>query len=851
MPSALLLALVWAVATAPEQHGGDAHGEGELADDGEGDTESRADEPGHGGDTGDGRGHDGDDAQGHEPQAHEADDGAHDPDGFQDGHATARPAAPAGRPIEGRVIEHALNLERIEVRVDIDLLPGEVRESADVRLAAAIEVSHDLDAQIGELEVGLAILTAPQLDFVWSRLHTPPMHLETAMVERKLPYPAAVLTMSDGETLLPRDTPRSFTQDEQLDELPLPRHGAFTYLAAVSGYVLVAPSERDVMHLLEHGGPSDLAALAVWASQQANDNAAPFDDAARARIMDAVGVRVTQLRAPPGFGDYQRLNALTALAYLCLRPDDLERLLVLQRPMSLLLASAQVSYDGAAAEEGTLGISVHGFRRLQSRSDSALSWEASLRRLRTLALDRVVRLAADPLDFPNGPRGNVRRAPLQVQATRLLDPLDTTQVARLLGAAAERVEVQRELMRFYIEMAYAPAVEPLLDWLIEHPGEIEDVGVLAMQRNGGLMLPVLLRRFDDLDAGLDERVVVWRLLAALPEGHAGDLAAACRSLGIEVPPEQTHPDVATLLVAVRAHDERSQERRIAELISRLRPGEPGKPVARATLRVQVKAARQLGELAPARLEALAADVIAQHVAAARDAEFDAPGEARATLRQLGELPLGAHHGAALEACALARADALALRGDPMAALDELARHDPELAASAIRARYVELLDGEYERLFEAGAWDALEPVLERGEVVAEDFELDARREQILAARRRPLYILAGVVGSALLGLGIAFAHSRGWLQRRRPPHTDEAEPTTDAAETHVNDDDDDHDDDDRVAADVDASRDAAQEADAAEDTAIIAGDPPWSADPDASWSADEDPSRSPLDDFAA
>ncbi|MBX7079390.1 MAG: hypothetical protein K1X88_09410 [Nannocystaceae bacterium] len=888
--SLLALALASSRAEDPEQPEHDAPQAGH------GDAHEGGDEGGHGAappgehEGGHGDAHEGGHGDAHEGGHGDAHEGGHG-DAHEGGHGdTPQPArdadaeldgdtpetdrtGPQGRPVPGHLIETLVRVDPLDVRSEIDLLPGEVRESAGVVLTITAELNHDFDSEISELELGFAVSSTEPVEFAWTRLHTAPLHLQRAQLERKMPYPTAVLTWTMPEdTGLAAGTAMPITMREEYEELELPRLGGFAYLAAIGGYVLVAPTERDVLRILEGGGPVDHAALAGWAGNAAAEGATPFDDATRGRIMDAVITKVQQMRAPPGFGDFQRLVALTALAQLCVRPADLERMLLLQRPMTILLASAQVSYDGAASEESVLGVSVHALRRLQSRSDSALAWEQSLARLRTLALDRVLRLAADPLDF-GGKAGDVApRTSVQVQATQLLEPLTTTQAARVLASAGDRPEVQREVLRFYVEMRFGPAVEPLLDWLVSHPGEIEDVGVFAMERMGDAMLPVLLRRFDEIDASMAERLVVWRLLAALPERWAPALAAACRSLGVDVGPEGATRSIPELLDAVRDHDVAAQQRRTDELVERIQKT----ATDRMALRLQLQAAGTLAETAPAELEPLADAIIAQHVTAAREADADAPGESRAALRRLEQLPLGSRQRDAQRAVAMTRSELAEAHDDVDGALAELERHEPELEHPQVRGRYIAILGREYDRLLAARAWPELDALFERAEPVADDFELELRREHVQDLRRRPLVILGIVLGTVALAAGVLIAHKRGWLTR--------AEATTDAATTdpsasadaragHEHDDDDD-DDDEIAAASAQDQRpttdsglsvgedfeprgadgladplDAAIDADDRDAAANEPGGDP-AGDAGAAWTDDASP-RSPLDDFAA
>lgn len=791
--------------------------------------------------------------------------------------------AKAGKPLEGRLIESLLRVDDLAIRIESDLLPGERRDEIEAVVDLTAAISHDFDSPVRDLELGVALLSAPELEFAWGRLHTPPLRLTTEEVERKLTYPLAVMTVPGDDEPLAKATPREVSLRESFDALAIPHDGATQYLVAFSGYMLDAPSERDILRILADGGPADLAALARWAAATAAtpDTEVALTDDARGRVMDALEAEIHRLRAPPAFGDFQRLNAITAVALVCARPVDLDRVLALQRPMTLLLSAAQVSYDAAAGEENILGVSVHGFRRLQSRSDSAVAWESTLARLRSAALDRLVRLAFDPIDFRDAPAHLRQRSVLNVQAAQLLEPLTTTSVERVLALVSDRPEMQRELLRFYVEVRYAAAVEPLVEWLVNNPRYLDDLGMSAVGEIGDRMLPVLMRRLDDPNATMTERTATWRLLAALPERHAAQLAELSRAMGVEMSSaaDGAAPSVATLLEGVREYDERVQRDRIEDLVHEVATVATGVP----GLRAQLRAAARLAEAAPARAQSAADPIIALHVAAARALDGESPGERRAALRQLVGLPLGPRHADAERAAALVDAELAAARGEVDAALDMLVDFDPALEHTDARALYLEIANRRWDELVAAKAWDGADALLARAEAtVPEEFDVETRAAELHERRQAPLRIVGMVVGAmlaivllvALQVLGVFAAigkklHAR-WTAMRERGREREREHERDSDQDRDRDRDRDRD------PDQDLDQDDEHEDDREDDQPrgsgdAVAGDPATvvvggaapelrgdagASDPlngellGDSWS-DADPQRSPLDDFAA
>ncbi|HWB82393.1 MAG TPA: hypothetical protein VG755_45840, partial [Nannocystaceae bacterium] len=299
-----------------------------------------------------------------------------------------------------------------------------------------------------------------------------------------------------------------------------------------------------------------------------------------------------------------------------------------------------------------------------------------------------------------------------------------------------------------------------------NPDEVEELGHAAMVRMGGAMLPVLLRRFGDFEAPSHERTVVWRLLAALPERHASALAEVCGSIGVELPAHASGatPTVAELLLAIRTADELAQQRRVADLVDRVRDGDDD----RVSLHTRVQAAHELAELAPQRVEELADEIIALHVAAARDLATDGPSGPRVIVAKLRALPLGDHTAAAVLAAALIDAEQLVAQDDRDGALATLEHADPGLADAELRARYLAIVEQHYRELVGEGAWDGATLLLDRAEALGlHELDIDRRRAAIFAMKRRPWVALGVVIALTLLMAVVFVLHRSGAIARLR------------------------------------------------------------------------------------
>lgn len=659
------------------------------------------------------------------------------------------PAPVPGVAIEGRAVASLVEVDTLTVEVT---RPDEA-DDTDSTLRVACELAHDLDAKVLTAELAVVVMPEGDFDFVWTRLNSPPLALRTALLKQRLPHPVAVTIATAPEEAWPRQTTRSFTAKEVVGEIALQPAG-LRYLATLQNVTLESPSVRDATRILEGGSPAELAGLARWATDAADDQ--PFDDAACRTLMGAIDDTVRRMRAPPAFGDYQRLSAAAAIAVICAGPADLERALSLQRPITILMSSAELSHNNALAEELAIGIEIHALGPTHSRSASALAWEVMLGRLRVSALDRLLRLAAEPADFRGVAVPPTRSAPLRVPAIALLSPLAATEVDRVLSLASERPETQREILRFYTDMHHAPVIEPLVDWLTGHPVYLDDLGTYAVTHFGAEMLGVLVRRFDDPDATLEQRAAMWRLLAMLPDEHAGRLLAMVGTMGVDVSGLSAAPTIADVLQRLMEHErqlEHERTERLVELIT---------DVASTDSMAKVRASKRLTEVAPTRAADIADAIITAHVTAARSLEADAAAERRAVLTQLAELPLGEATRAAVRASVVTDAELALGRGELDVVFELLERHDPALADTSARTMYENALRTRWQQSMAARDWTSAEATIAKADQLLADVIDTAQWQARLDQQRSlPLRIVFWMVVGALTVLAFYALHALG------------------------------------------------------------------------------------------
>lgn len=751
-----------------------------------------------------------------------------------------------GIAIEGRALPSLVEIESITVEVR---RPDDAEDLEQTVLHVSADLVHDLDATITSADLAIALLPDGELDFVWTRLTTPPLAQLTSMLQRAMPASVAVVVATAPEDEWTANAAHDVAAEEVLYEALQP--ASLRYLAAMQNLTLASPSAEDARRILEGGGPAELAALARWATDAIDTQ--PFADAACRSLMEVVDATVRRMRAPPGFGDHQRLSAAAAVAVNCAGPSDLDRALALQRPITILMSSAELTHHSALADEAALAIEVHGLGPSHARSGSALAWEAMLARLRKSALDRLLRLAAEPADFRGAEVAPPRRAPLRVAAIALLSPMVATEVDRAMSLASERPETQREILRFYVDMRHAPAIEPLVDWLTEHPEHIDDLGTHAVTNLGDAMIGVLVRRFDDPDATPDQRAATWRLLAMLPEAQAGPLLAMVAALGVDVSALSSVPTIADVVQRLMQHERALDEERVENLVAVI-TGD-----AQHDLMEKVRTSKRLTELSPERAAEVGEAIIAAHVAAAHAIDIEAEGERRAILGQLSELPLGDMSRRAVYAAVVTDGEIALARQRLDHVFEILERLDPALSDEGVRSLYEKALRARWDEAMTARDWPLAEATIAKAErTVADAIDIDEWRTTLEQRRGLPLRILAWSIAGALTLVALYALHAFGLTAaiRRRIAERDarraelsrQWEPDVVEA-TH---------EDDANASDVAPSENAVDEREhtgAGDDGEAIADS--WSA-----RSHDEhrdvgehepldEVDRSPLDDFAA
>ncbi len=146
-----------------------------------------------------------------------------------------------------------------------------------------------------------------------------------------------------------------------------------------------------------------------------------------------------------------------------------------------------------------------------------------------------------------------------------------------------------------------------------------------------------------------------------------------------------------------------------------------------------------------------------HTRAALEFDEERPGELRAVLRQLVELPLGDRVGDAELAAALTRAEIALERGDTEAAIAELETQDSTLEHPRVRDLYARIVRRGFQHAMGAGDYARAEQAIERAsEHVAELVDVSGMRIELARKRNFPR-IVAGVVVLVLLSAG------GGWL----------------------------------------------------------------------------------------
>ena len=547
----------------------------------------------------------------------------------------------------------------------------------DVKLTLTGTVTHPFDGKVAEVEVRASMIPIAKTDEIWHLFTAPPLELTDEDLATPIPHPEFTFYVNalDEDVVLFPGASADLHRDYEYREMMLLPRELPGYLALVSTYELTDPSPSDVARILTAGGTPDLIALRDW-SRQHEPGQSPFSPEDRMYLMELVGARLRSLRAPPGLGDLQRLYTTLELVRLLAHPEDLEFLLGLDRAMQILQTSSVLSYHDAVSRDTIIELPVEGMYALPSAREFTRSYQSALTHIRRASLPRLLELSYDPIDFRDAPRdAGLVRSPVRRQAVSLLEPLTPTSVTGLLDAAGGDLGAQREILEFYVRVRHAPAVEPMLHWLEQHPEQIESVGLPAAEKLGTAVVPALLQQYIH-PGSPEDRDLARRMLLELRPEDAHAAIESLRSTGIAVADDATLLDALEAYEAVEARD---TQLRATELERELFEGADDV----LSLGARVRAAASLFEIAPERLEARSEEIVdfLSHAALALDS--DSPTESRRAMSLLEEHPLPG----SAQALALARARIAVGNREFDTALTTLLEHDPELIGDPVRELY--------------------------------------------------------------------------------------------------------------------------------------------------------------------
>ncbi|TPV92848.1 MAG: hypothetical protein B7733_23430, partial [Myxococcales bacterium FL481] len=657
------------------------------------------------------------------------------------------------------IIVHAAGLDAIRDRYEG---PGTITVSG--------ALTSPFDSPVRDVEMKIAFFRADETERTWHRVTASPLTLTDEELQKRLPRPS--FTIEKNLLAEPDATVRGAVDvrvQTEVDHLELSPRALPGYLTTLTHYTLDEPTAEDVAQIVERGGTTDLMALTQWADQLGEDST-PFEPIERSALMRTIGERLRTLRAPPGLGDLQRINAMLLLVRTLADDSDLEFLLRLDRAMRIMLTSAALSYFDALLEENFVELPIHGAQHLPSSSRELMqAYRYALENVRRKSLARLLELTYDPLDYRDAPDGAVEPSVVQAQAKALLRPLDPTNVADMLDAAAHDVAAQREILRYYVRVQHAPVVEPLLRWLLLHPDEYAGLGVFAARELGSRIVPALLRHYFE-PSSREHKALARKLLLQLDTEPSNEVVQIIRSTGVAV------ADEATLEQALAKFDEKQagQLRRDAsELEEEVFEGDNDV----ISLSARLQAIQRLSAIDPQRLRRRSDEVMDLLTTIALALDTDSPAESARALHLLETLPLDAGSTTQAQALAIARAR-LAIsrrefdRGLKLLEADEVGDNEAqvrELYLGAVMKRASALIDG--------GDFGRASQLLERAEARYSDApELIELRDRLFVAQYWPALALGGLFSLTLLStLAWVVVRGVGSLVARRASKRKRAE----------------------------------------------------------------------------
>ena len=628
--------------------------------------------------------------------------------------------------LRGHALPSVLELDDVVVALEVIGFEG-LRGAVDTpaHMLTTGEVSHGLQGAITDVALAVTLVPPGTVDRVHRRLTAPPLQLTQAELDERLPRP--LVWMAEGDVVVEELEPgaeASIDARHDVGAIPLDITALPGYLLVVDRYNLEFPTANDIITILDRGGTADYAAVVDWATGQQEERGG-FSDEERAAVMKAVRAGFRKMRAPPGLGDLQRLLALDRVMQVMAGPRDLEPLLRLERPMKILHASAVLAYDIHLREERILGVPLHGMDRLPARSEYLVAPDVAMAALQPVVLDKLLRLAYDPVDFHDAPPGTGgRRSRLQRQAIALLAPLTTTDVRGNLKQASGQ-QVEQEVLRFYLDVRHAKVVEPLIEWLLEHPDAYEDLGAYALERMPAALLPEVMRRYIE-PKDPHHRPLLRRYLEAMPDRLKPQLAQILGGVGMDITGFVHGPDdvdVSGALDAFEAVEQKLARRRATQLVEELEAN----GIDPITFRESHRLIDRMAQVDAAMIEGNA-DLVINVLSVSALEMADSPLERQRALTRLETLPFGARQEDGRRAAEMTRARLEHQEGNGPAALQRLEELDAALEHPDVRALWVELMHDVYASHVNAGLYDAAAGLLDTAEaLVPEDVDVPELR----------------------------------------------------------------------------------------------------------------------------
>ena len=659
------------------------------------------------------------------------------------------------RILEGRVIPNLVQIEGLAVRFSAQGFEmTRERYEGPVTMNVSGTLKHPFDTPVRDIRIRLIFLPHGALERAWRRMMASPLLLTDKELAEALPRPWMSWarrafeknTVAPGEII---DLSRT-TDYEELALNPMDLPG---YLALLDGYELEEPTAQDLIKIVQNGGVMDLAAVARWAESSELDHTR-FEPNAQKRLISTIIARLDKMRAPMGHGGLIRLHTLLSLTRILASPNDLERLLELERSMQILLTSAGLTYYDAVEDENHIELPIHSVRELPSLVEYMESYKLALQNIRRMSFPRLLELAFDPLDFRNASKeSGLRVSKVQAQAKGLLEPLAPVNVNEILNAASEDVDMQRDILNFYIRAQHAPAVVPMMRWLQDHPYELEGVGLNAARQIGQPVVPTLLRYYlEPIDA--QQRQIARAMILELPPEAAQDVLNAIRGSGILINRD------AKLESALDAFEER--ERMVyARQADELEAEALGPDAQNTSLSRRLRAIEQLARIAPDRLQTRSKEVIELLAHAAERLHQSSPTESARAMEMMENLPLGQASLDALDKLAMVRARNALQDENAKIARKILIEHDPDLRVRQIRQLYGDITYDSARQSIYFDQFQTARSLITDGEKkLPEDPRFRLLRDDLFLAEYWPALVMGGLF-SLSAALTSSFLAARG------------------------------------------------------------------------------------------